>query len=72
MTPEAGIVTQWQASHREKGRNDSHITRKRDVCLHTKSFFRKSANIGHEEVAKIKFTSELRLKASKAAAKGVE
>lgn len=36
MMPAAGMVTQWQASHRENGRNASHITRKRDVCLHAR------------------------------------
>lgn len=32
-SPEAGTEVQPHAGHREKGRNASHRTRNRDVCL---------------------------------------
>ena len=36
-SPEAGTEVQPHAGHKENGRNASHSTRKREVCLHTRA-----------------------------------
>ena len=33
MVTAAGIMAQWHARHRVKGRKASHITKNREVCL---------------------------------------
>lgn len=51
--PEAGTEVHPHADHKEKGRNASHSTRKRDVCLgrHSTPHLKLTDSCSHQNIA---------------------